>query len=387
MRKLVVCFALAAGASLGSPGSSGSPGSPAAGGFVSSPAPLGAQQTGGGDAMIYVATYDKTIYVIDESTMQVVDKIATTTGIPTGLSLSHDRERFYVLEAQAERIEVVDIAARQSIDSFTLSEGDTKVRINGFVAEPEERYALITAQEYEHQGDRFEVSETKLLQYDLRSHEVMREIPWPDGEARRSARMIFSPDGTHVYFFSSDILVLETEEFTEVDKWEISQPFEEGLGRIIPPLGVSLYEEEGFYTGLFRMTDPVQNRRMMGIARVNLLERDVDFYLLGPSEPVGFSLAAGRKKAHGLYSNGIGYHEFWTFDLEGRRVEKRQRFDGRPRMTLETSSNGRHLYIYNAGNTIDIYDAETYSYLSTLELDADTTSELVILPPQAGGGQ
>ena len=345
------------------------------------------EQASGGDATIYVATYDKTVHVIDEATMEVVGKIATTTGIPRGLLLSQDRERFYVVDAQAQWIEVLDIAERRSIDSFTLSEGNKRVRINGFVVEPQERYALITAQEYMHLTDRFEVSDTKLLQYDLQSHEVMREIPWPDDEPRRSARMIFSPDGKHVYFFSRDILVLETEEFTEVDKWEISQPFEAGLGRFTPPLNPSLYEEPGFYTGLFRMTDPVQGRQMMGIARVNLVERDVDFYLLGPSEPVGFTLAPDRKKAFGLYSSGIGDHEFWTFDLESRRVEKRQRFAGRPRMTLASSSNGKQLYVYNAGNTIDVYDAETYRHLRQVELDADTTSNLVILPPGEGGGR
>ncbi len=336
----------------------------------------------GGNATILVAAYDKAVHVIDEATMQVVDKIETTTGIPSDLLLSHDRQRLYALEVQFEHVEVLDIASRESIDSFTLSEGDVKVRINGFVVDPDERYALLTVQEYVNRTDRFEISESKLLQYDLQSHEVMREIPWPDERPRRGANMIFSPDGSLVYFFSSDILVLETEEFTEVDKWEISKPLQPGLGRFRPPLNASLYEEEGFFTGLFRMTDPVQGRSMMGIARVNLAARDVDFYMLGPSEPVGFSLAPGREKAYGLYSSGVGKHEFWTFDLEGRRVESKQPFDGRPRMRLAISSNGEQLYVYNAGNTIDVHEASNYRFVRTLELDADTTSNLVMLPSQ-----
>jgi hypothetical protein len=108
----------------------------------------------------------------------------------------------------------------------------------------------------------------------------------------------------------------------------------------------SIYEEPGFYTGLFRMTDPVQNRRIMGVARVNLGAKSVDFFALGPDEPVGFTLAPDRKKAYGLKQR-VGQYEFWTFDLEGRRVAAHP--SGRPRMQLLTSTNGKLLYITGVG--------------------------------------
>jgi hypothetical protein len=49
-------------------------------------------------------------------------------------------------------------------------------------------------------------------------------------------------------------------------------------------------------------------------------------------------------------------------------------------MGLKTSSNGKVLYIYVAGNTIDLYDAETYAFLRTITLDGDMTSELFVFP-------
>jgi hypothetical protein len=49
-------------------------------------------------------------------------------------------------------------------------------------------------------------------------------------------------------------------------------------------------------------------------------------------------------------------------------------------MGLKVSSNGKVLYIYVAGNTIDLYDAATYQYLRTITLDGDQTSELFVLP-------
>jgi hypothetical protein len=49
-------------------------------------------------------------------------------------------------------------------------------------------------------------------------------------------------------------------------------------------------------------------------------------------------------------------------------------------MGLKTSSNGKVLYVYVAGNTIDLYEAETYKYLRTITLDGDQTSELFVFP-------
>jgi hypothetical protein len=49
-------------------------------------------------------------------------------------------------------------------------------------------------------------------------------------------------------------------------------------------------------------------------------------------------------------------------------------------MGLKTSSNGKVLYIFVAGNTIDLWDAETYQYLRTITIEGDQTTELFVLP-------
>ena len=41
---------------------------------------------------------------------------------------------------------------------------------------------------------------------------------------------------------------------------------------------------------------------------------------------------------------------------------------------------GGLLYIYQAGNTIDLYDAATFQYLRTISLDADMTTGLYVMP-------
>lgn len=111
---------------------------------------------------------------------------------------------------------------------------------------------------------------------------------------------------------------------------------------------------------------------------MNLQQKSVDFYALGPAAPVSFSLAPGRKWGYGLLDE-IGKYEFWSFDLANRKLGSRVEFAGRPRMALKTSSNGKLLYIYEAGNTIDLYDAATFKYLRTITLDADMTTNLYVM--------
>lgn len=340
----------------------------------------------GGNATIYVGTYNRTIYVLAESTLSVVDRIPFRSGLPTSLTLSQDRKRLYARDATFEHVEVIDLQTRQSVDTFTLSTGNARVRIWSMDIDPQQRYAVFLIKRYTKLADRFEIGPPRLIRYDLAKHAVMDTIPWPKGEDREFARMLFSPDGKLLYFFSDDILIYETEHLREVDRWQLSQPLEDGMGRFNFGFPVSLYEEPGFYTGLFRITDPVQNRRMMGVARVNLVGKSVDFYALGPDEPVGFALAPDRKRAYGVRQM-IGDYQFWTFDLDGHRVASRVPFKGRPRMALASSSNGRLLYIYSAGSTIDVYDAATYQYVRTVTLDADMTGFVIVPTARPATGQ
>lgn len=335
----------------------------------------------GGDGTIFVSTYAHEVLVLDESNFEVVDRIETQAGIPGDMLLSANRERFYVIDATGEHVEIFDIAGRTSIDHFTLSGGARQFRISGLQVDPAERYAIIAGKNATKRIDRWEIGPGLLLRYDLETKRVTDTISWPDDhEPVRGVNVQFSPDGSLLYYYARDVIVLETENFTEVDRWELSQPLEPGLGRTGLGFQPSLYEEPGFYTGLFRVTDPVQNRRMMGVARVNLADKSVDFYTLGPSEPVrGLALAPDRSKAYSLYSS-IGHYEFWTFDLENREVSKRAEFPGRPRMDLSVSSSGEFLYITNAGRTIEIHDAETYEHLQSVVLDADMT-DFLLLPP------
>ena len=226
----------------------------------------------------------------------------------------------------------------------------------GFSLDPKERFAVLLVKAYTKKPDRYEVSQPTLLRYDLAKKAVTDTIPWPRGEEREGAQIIFSPNGDLMYFFTQDdVLIYNTTTLKQVDRWEISKTlFEEGLGRINFGFPYDVYEEPGFYTGLFRTTDPVNRRTQMGVARMDLANRQLDFYPLGPSQSVSFRLSPDRKRAYGIHSE-VGNYQFWTFDLESRRVLGKTEFAGRPRMGLVVSSNGSQLYITTAGSTIDRY--------------------------------
>jgi hypothetical protein len=76
----------------------------------------------------------------------------------------------------------------------------------------------------------------------------------------------------------------------------------------------------------------------------------------------------------------VGKYEFWSFDLANRKLGPKAEFPGRPRMSLKVSSNGKLLYVHQAGNTIDVYDASNYKYQRTITLDADMTTNLFVMP-------
>jgi hypothetical protein len=334
---------------------------------------------GGGNGTFYVGTYAKNILVIDEATMKVRDSIRVSA-IPYAMTLSFNRQHFYVFDPFSERVEIIDIAGKKSLGTFTLNSATTQVRMTGFNVDPLERFAVMVIKSYTKKLDRYEVGKPTLVRYDLVKRVVTDTIPWPKGEEREAAQIIFSPKGDVMYFFTTDdVLVYDTQTLKQVDRWDLSRTlFEEGIGRLNFGFGNDIYEDPGHYTGLFRISDPVNHRPLMGVARMDLVNRNVEyFYVLGPSQPVGFSLAPGRTRAYGLRSE-TGNYQFWSYDLEGRRVDRRVEFRGRPRMGLTVSTNGSQLYIGVAGSTIDRYDSRTFELLGTTTLNADMTRMILI---------
>jgi len=336
-----------------------------------------------GNGTMYIGGYPNSIWVIDEATAKVTETISLKIGLPRRLVMTRDKSKFYIADIHATNMEVVDVASRKTLETFTLNAGTTRTRMNAYEPDPTNSYMVMITRDYTKLIDRWEIGPSKLVTVDLATKAITRTIPWPDKIERDAANLMFSPDGKLLYFLGTEILIFETQNFTEVGRWNLSS-LETGLGSVSLSFngfgGVDAVQSEpGFYTTTMTVDDPIQNRRMMGVARVNLNAKTLDFYTIGPATGVNFALSPDGKSAFGVESE-IGRYQFWTFDLEGRRVAKRQEFAGRPRMSLKTSTNGKVLYIYNAGETIDLYGADDYAHLTTLHLPGDVSTGLLVLP-------
>jgi DNA-binding beta-propeller fold protein YncE len=328
-----------------------------------------------GNGTIYLGSYARRIEVIDEATEKVAAQIPLKTGIPWAVRLSRDATRLYVQSADQERYEVIDVATRQTIDTFTLSEPNKHVRALAFEVDPQHRFMVLVARTATRHADRFEIGPAVFIQYDLKEHKIVRTVPWTsDPEpSYYFVDLRFSPDGKLLYVFSHEILVRDAATLRQIESWDLSLPNEPGLGRFDLGWMDEWNDEPGFFTALFTMEDKVQKRKLLVVGRVNMGERTIDFFPIGPAPDRGeasFALAPGRKQAYVLVQD-TRHYELWTIDVPGRRRESRIEFDGRTRMALRSSSNGKILYIYEAGNTIDLYEAAGFKYLRTITLDTD----------------
>ena len=329
----------------------------------------------GGTGTIYVGSYAKRMVAIDEATEKVTAEIPLTTGIPWTVHRSQDATRFYIQNADQEHFEVVDIATRTSIDSFALSEGNRKVRALTFAVDPQQRVMTLMTRTTTKLVDRFEIGAPTFIQYDLKEHKVIRTVPWANGTepAYFSSVIRYSPDGKLLYVFSDEILVLDATSLQQVATWDLSLSNEPTLGRFDLGSLDDTNDDPAWFSALFTIKDPVQNRPLLVVGRVNLDQRSLDYFPLGPATQhgqFGFALSGDGQHAYALLQS-IGHNELWTIDLAGKRRQSTVEFPGRPRMDIRTSTNGKIIYLHQAGNTIDLYDVDGFKYLRTITLDGD----------------
>src|SRR5262245_52361874 len=302
---------------------------------------LAGEAPSGEPGTLFMTARPGRILVADEDTFKVTGEIPlpkTRPGLPYPLVLSEDHNRFFSFGINMEDVDVVDIATRKVVDTFRFSEGNKKVRIDGYpgvgsygnlIALPIRSATKLV--------DRFEISPKTLVEYDIEHKKIARTLPWPDDEEREEVDVRYSPDGKLLYIFAEDVSIYDTATLEQVDKWELSRPIEDGFGRLRFGPGDDTNEEPGFFTGMFTVDDPLQHRKMLGVARMDLAKKAVDFWTIGPAQEVRrLALAPDRKRAYALLDE-TGNWELWTFDLVGRQLVKRTPIAGRPRMELKVS--------------------------------------------------
>lgn len=341
-------------------------------------------------AMIYVGALSKEILAIDEEQEKVVDRIPLQTGVPRNLVLSFDRKKIYVQTVKDSGIEVVDLAARKVINHFILNEGNRKLRIHGLAAEPQDRvlYAAFTAAVK--QADRFELEKPKFAVIDLAQKKITKTVDFPkDDDSIFSAFGGYrvSPDGKFLYVFRENIHIYDTSDFKLVEKIELSKPLDPypWMQTVNLGPGDDPHDEPGVVTSVFNATDPIVRRSIFGIARVDLSRRSFDFTPVGPATTgmAGLRLTPDRKIGYTVAFLGSGGNrrtEFWVFDMPTRKLVNRVEFGGPINFRFTLAGSGRQLYIYGTSPFMEIYDAATLKLRKTIEVNADMTTGLIVVP-------
>ncbi len=126
---------------------------------------LAAEEPSAGTGRLIIGTFPDTFWIIDEATRKVVGTIPYESGIPRRTTMTRDGTRFYTVEAQMEKVEVIDIASRKTIDKFTLSEGSKHVRIRSVTPDPQHRFVIMMIKAATKLIDRFEIGPPELVQY------------------------------------------------------------------------------------------------------------------------------------------------------------------------------------------------------------------------------
>jgi DNA-binding beta-propeller fold protein YncE len=339
---------------------------------------------------LFIGTWPHTVQIIDERQQKVVDKIELTTGLPDGLDLSEDRKTLYAVTLEKSGFEVIDVATRKVTNAFAMNEGTKQYRFSGMAPDPEGKLLYVLYRTVEKKIDRFEIDRnTHFGVIDLAQKKMVRAGDVPKDEDQIGfgfgGNMRFSPDGKYLYVFRNSVFIFDPATFKLIDKIELSKPQFPGMASLGLGRSLDSIQEPGMLISVFNSQDPAVHRNIFGIARFDLTKRHFEFSPVGPSATgmTGLQVTPDRKKGYTVAFNGQGGNrrcEFWEFDLTTNRLVRKHEFDGRPRFSFGISSTGKELYIYGAGYDVEVWDAATMTLRNTIDLHADTTAGLVVLP-------
>ncbi len=351
-------------------------------------APMAAQTAPAKKGLLYVGAWQKKVIVIDEAAQRVAAEIELKFDVPRSLMLSEDKKTLLVHSMKDCGFELVNLATRKIDHAFVLNSGGKRYRPNGFAITPDDKKLYTTFYMVEKKIDRFDVGKTKWGVIDIASGKLEKEIDVPkemEGRGGRGGGLRFSPDGKYLYSFRDNVYIYDAETLKEVEKIELSKPIFPGVERVFIGPGDDPHEERGTVLGFFNSTDPIVHRSTFGFAKFDLAKRTFEFTPVGPSTTgsLGLRLTPDRKLGYTVAFNGFGANrrcEFWTFDIATKQLIRKQEFDGRSRFDFNMSSDGKLLYIYGAGNTLESYDAATLRLVKDLDVNADMTSNMLVIP-------
>ena len=362
---------------------------------------VSAQAAATGELM-YIGTLDKKLLVLDENNGDLVGEIPLDA-IPRVTCLSADHKTLYIITTQMA-LETVDLESRKMTSSFTLSDSrsrprivgtapdrvniGTNTRFAGIAVDPQGHYLYTTMRVVIKDIDQYRIEPPQFVAIDLQEKKVAKAWPFPkemDQGFGFDATFKVSPDGKLLYVFQDDILVFDLETFKQVDKIELAHPPYPGASPYRLAANDDTFDSPQTVTSVFTSVDPIVHKGTLGLATIDLLSHKVDYFPIGPLLPMlGFQVAPDRKLGYSVMpkigAGGNRTTEWWVWDIPNHKVIKRKDFESRTTFRFAVSGNGKNLYLYGAGSTLEVFDAETLESKKLIYLNRDTTTNLITFP-------
>ena len=351
--------------------------------------------------LMYIGTLDKKLLVIDEDKEEVVDTISLG-GIPRTTALSADHKKLYIFTTQM-LLETVDLETRKVISSFSLADTRSRPRMqasapdrllqggnsrySGVAVDPNGRYIYSTMKVAVKDIDEYRIEPPQFVAIDLQEKKIAKSWPFPkqmDQGFGFNATYKVSPDGKLLYVFQDDILVFDLATFQQVDKMALAQPPYPGASPYRLAANDDAMDSADTVTSVFTSVDAIVHKGTLGIASINLNSRKLEYFPIGPLLPMmGFQLSPDRKIGYSVMpkiATGANREtEWWKWDVASHSVVKKKTFETRPTFRFSVGGDGRKLYLYGAGSSLEVWDADTLESRKLLFLNKDTTTNLVTI--------
>ncbi len=365
--------------------------------------PAASAQMASSGQFMYIGTLDKKLLVIDEDKEEVVDAIALG-GIPRTTVLSADHKKLHIITTQA-LLETVDLESRKVVSSFSLGDPRSKLRfsasapdlilagsgsysrLSGLAVDPAGRYLYTTMKVVIKDLDQYRIEPPQFVAIDLQDKKIAKAWPFPkdlDQGFGFDATYKVSPDGKLLYVFEDDILIFNLETFQQVDKIELSQPPYPGASPYRLAANDDSFDDPDKVTSVFTSVDEVVHKGTLGMATIDLKTRKVAYTPIGPLLPMlGFLVSPDHKRGYSIMTKlGIGENretEWWVWDLANHTVINKKQLESRPTFRFGVGGDGKKLYMYGAGSTLEIFDANTLESRKLIYLNKDTTTNLITI--------
>ena len=293
-----------------------------------------------------------------------------------------DSGRLFFITDRLESVEVLETSRGAVVDDFKLSTSDRKVRLLGALPSPDGKLVYLTVRAVKEEVDRFIAEEPQIVVYDLTAHEVKASFSLPTAGTWFPVALTVSADGQSLFVLGADIYELDTTNYEVVDKIELSKPLLAGYGPL-QGSGELTQTGPGIFYGIYGSTDPFLQKTVVGVTRIDLNEKKVESFELGPDLKVElFALSPDGTRGY------AGLTDLVAIDMESHQIllTKKKVEQGRTNTSMIVSYDGSKLYVSGVGDTIVVYDTTTLEPIKKIFAGGDFMSPLVELSRSALGG-